>query len=270
MSEVLRPTLSVVLPAHRATTTVLRTVETLCNFLPTVTPVWEIVVVDDGGNDFDRHALNDDHRVRLVRHEANLGKGAAVRTGMLVARGTVRIFTDADLPYDRELIPVMLRLIQVHGFHLVIGDRTLPGSSYDAASGLRRVVSGLGSAIIGSLVTGGFHDTQCGLKCMRGDVAEALFPLVRIPGFAFDVEVVYLALKHGLDVKRIPVRLRRNESSSVRPVRDAVRASIDIAAIKCNQLRGRYRSDSLAAIVRGEINAIQAIVAEQTTVRTVE
>lgn len=265
MSESQRPTLSVVLPTHSATTTALRTIQTLRRFLPTVTPAWEVVVVDDGGNDFDQHVLPNDHRIRLVRHDANSGKGAAVRTGMLAARGDVRIFTDADLPYDRELIPVMLHFIQRRGFHLVIGDRTLPGSSYAAASGSRRLVSGFGSAIIGSLVTGGFHDTQCGLKGMRGDVAEALFPLVRIAGFAFDVEVIYLALKHGLDVKRIPVRLRRNETSSVRPVRDALRATRDIAAIKWHQLRGRYRSEALAAIVRTEMTAIQLMVEDQST-----
>ncbi len=264
MSGAARLALSVVLPCHHATATVHRTVETLLEFLPTVASTWEVVVVDDGANTFDRDPLPDDQRIRLLRHDTNLGKGAAVRTGMLAARGDVRVFTDADLPYDRELIAVMRHYIAVQGFHLVVGDRTLPGSAYAPASGVRRLVSGLGAVIIGSLVTGGFHDTQCGIKAMRGDIADALFPLVRITGFAFDVEVIYLALKHGLDVKRIPVRLRRNESSSVRPVRDALRAARDIAAIKWHQVRGAYWSPELARLPAVEMAVIRSSIPPPT------
>jgi glycosyltransferase involved in cell wall biosynthesis len=246
------PDLSVVLPSFRGGDTVRRTIVTLLGYLPTVSARWEIILVLDGDDSFPDTWVHEDPRVRVLRHTTNRGKGAAVRTGMLAARGDVRLFTDVDLPYDRELIPVMTTYIRDRGFHLVIGDRTLLGSDYQQPSGARRFVSSVGSFIIGSLVTGGFHDTQCGIKAMRGDVADMLFPLVQTDGFAFDVEVIYLALKHGLDVKRLPVRLRRNESSSVRPLRDAVRATRDISAIKWRQLRGGYVSPGLAELVRSE------------------
>lgn len=263
MTDAVPVALSVVLPCHDATATVLRTVETLRGFLPAIAPTWEVLVVDDGGNSFDRTPLPDDPRVRLLHHPRNLGKGAAVRTGMLAACGEVRVFTDADLPYDRELLAVMRHYIAARGFHVVVGDRTLPGSAYVPASGVRRLMSSVGAMVIGSLVTGGFHDTQCGIKAMRGDVADALFPLVRIDGFAFDVEVIYLALKHGLDVKRIPVRLRRNEASSVRPVRDALRAGRDIATIKWHQLRGAYRSAALARLPAADVARVQDALPDQ-------
>ena len=166
-------------------------------------------MVDDGGGDFESAPLPARANIRLLRHERNRGKGAAVRTGMLAARGRVRDLTDADLPYDRELIPLMTELIDARGFHLVIGDRTLPGSVYGEATSLaRRMLSGFASKFVGTLVTGGFFDTQCGIKAVRVHVPTA-FPAVRIDRFAFEVEVVYLALKHGLDIKRVPVRLRR-------------------------------------------------------------
>jgi dolichyl-phosphate beta-glucosyltransferase len=250
------PGVSVVLPCYRAAETASRTVEALSAYLPTVSATWEILVVDDGGNDFGATPLPDRPGVRLLSHPRNRGKGAAVRTGMLAARGQVRVFTDVDMPYDRELVPLMMEYITQAGFHLVIGDRTLPGSVYaEATSVTRRLLSGVASRFIGSLVTGGFHDTQCGIKAMRGDVADQLFPLVRIDRFAFDVEVVYLALKHRLDIKRVPVRLRRGDGSSVRPVRDAIRSSVDLLAIKWRQTRGDYRSPGLEAIVRGEQSA---------------
>jgi hypothetical protein len=100
-------------------------------------------------------------------------------------------------------------------------------------------------------VTGGFFDTQCGLKGLRGDVADALFPILRVDRFAFDVELVYVALKHRLDIKRIPVRLVHNETSSVRLLRDATRGAVDVFRIKASQLGGRYDAPALDDIVRG-------------------
>lgn len=244
--------LSVVLPCFRGAPLVVRTAEVLATYLPRISPTWEIIVVDDGGNDFETHALPSLPNVRLLHHPKNLGKGAAIRTGMLAASGDVRIFTDVDMPYDRELLAVIVEFIAGRGFHLVVGDRTLAGSSYRAATGSRALLSRAASWCIGSLVTGGFHDTQCGIKGLRGDVAEAMFPLVRTNRFAVDVEVIYLALKAGLDVKRIPVRLRRNEASSVRPIRDGAEAARDILRIKWHQLRGGYRSRALEELAVAE------------------
>jgi dolichyl-phosphate beta-glucosyltransferase len=250
------PDLSVVLPCYRGAPVAARTVEALADYLPTVSPHWEIIVVDDGGGGFDASPLPSLPHVRLISHKRNLGKGAAVRTGMLAARGTVRIFTDVDMPYDRELLPMMAEYITHNGFHLVIGDRRLPGSQYAAATGVsRRALSAVASRVVGSLVTGGFFDTQCGIKAVRGDIADALFQLVRTERFAFDVEVVYLALKHGLDIKRVPVRLRRNFGSSVRPIRDAARSGVDILRIKLRQVRGEYRSPQLEQILQSEMSS---------------
>ena len=253
------PAVSVVLPCYAAAAQAARSAEVLAAYLSGVLPSWEILVVDDGGNDFAANPLPSLPGVRLLRHSRNRGKGAAVRTGMLAATGRVRVFTDADLPYDRELIPVMAEYITARGFHLAIGDRTLPGSIYAEATSLtRRALSGVASRFIGTLVTGGFFDTQCGIKAVRGDVAEELFRLVRIERFAFEVEVVYLALKHGLDVKRVPVRLRRNLSSSVRPLRDAARSLADVLGMKLRQLRGRYRSVALEHLLAAEHAALRA------------
>jgi len=258
MSAPADPAVSVVLPSYRAAALAVRSAEVLAGYLDRVLPSWEILVVDDGGGDLTPAALPPRPEVRLLRHDRNLGKGAAVRTGMLAARGRVRVFTDADLPYDRELIPLMTELITARGFHLVIGDRTLPGSVFGEATSLsRRTLSALASKFIGTLVTGGFFDTQCGIKAVRGDVAEELFRLVRINRFAFEVEVVYIALKHGLDIKRVPVRLRRNLGTSVRPFRDSARSLFDLAGLKLRQLRGGYLSAPLAALAAAETAALR-------------
>lgn len=250
------PDLSVVLPSYRAADLALRSVDRIRETLERERLAWEIIVVDDGGGDFGAHAFEGDPDVRLLRLPRNVGKGAAVSAGMREARGRVRIFTDADLPYDPGLMPVMVAYILDRGFHLVIGDRTLRGSSYQLELSLtRRALSGVFSAFVGRIVTGGFFDTQCGLKAIRGDVADVLFRLIRIRRFAFDVELVYLALKYGADIKRVPVRLERNDTSSVRVWRDSLRGAFDVLRIKYNQVAGRYRSPELAAIVAADFDS---------------
>ena len=250
------PDLSVVLPSYRAAALALRSVERIRETLEKGRLTWEIIVVDDGGGDFDPEAFAADPAVRLLRLSRNEGKGAAVSAGMREAAGRVRIYTDADLPYDPELMPVMAAYILDRGFHMVIGDRTLRGSSYHLKLGLtRRALSGVFSAFVGTIVTGGFFDTQCGLKAIRGDVADVLFRLIRIDRFAFDVELVYLALKYGADIKRVPVQLERNDTSSVRVWRDSVRGALDVLRIKYNQLTGCYSSPELAAIIAADFDA---------------
>jgi hypothetical protein len=144
-----------------------------------------------------------------------------------------------------------------------VGDRTLPGSSYESVAPTRALLSEIASFTFRTLITGGFYDTQCGFKAFRGDVAREVFRLATIDGFAIDVEVLYLLLKYRLDIKRIPVRLERNSTSTVRPVRDAGRAARDIVRMRLNWRRGRYVSEVLAAILaddlaRDELEALGA------------
>ena len=254
-----RPEFSVVLPCYQATALARRSVDEVSATLEDAGFTWEIIVVDDGGNDFAPNEWSNHPAVRLLRHARNRGKGAAVRTGMLAATGLVRVFTDVDLPFGTGLLPVMHAYLRDAGFHVVIGDRTLPESAYHQSTPwARRAASALFTEFVGRIVTGGFFDTQCGLKGVRGDVADALFPLLRVDRFAFDVELVYVALKHRLDIKRIPVRLVHNETSSVRLLRDSVRGAIDVWRIKTNQLRGLYDSSVLDDIVRHDFEAARA------------
>jgi dolichyl-phosphate beta-glucosyltransferase len=169
---------------------------------------------------------------------------------MAAATGMIRGFTDADLPYGLEPIPYAIRWIRDHHYHAVIGDRTLPGSTYESAGVARTVLSEMAGFTFRTLVTGGIYDTQCGFKVFRGDVAAELFRSARVDGFAIDVELIYLLLKHRLELKRIPVRLEDNGPSSVRLVRDSLVAVRDISSIRIDWARGRYRNPALQEILR--------------------
>ena len=248
---------SVVLPCYKAANLAVRSVEALQRAMSGTGLEWEILVVDDGGGDFRSAGWKESDRVRLIQFSENRGKGAAVKEAMLRARGNVRIFTDVDLPFGVDFVPVVRSYLR-GGFHMVVGDRTLPTSSYrDSISRPRRIASALFTSFVGTLVTGGFFDTQCGLKGVRGDIADQLFPLLTIDRFAFDVELIYVALKHRLDIKRIPVNLVNNDTSSVRVLRDAARGAIDVLGIKVNQWRSRYDSTVLDDIVRQDYEAVK-------------
>lgn len=253
--------LSVVLPCYRAAALARQSVRTLVDAFEGCVSSYEIIVVDDGADDCEQAlagvTAGASGRVGVITLERNRGKGAAVAAGMAKAQGAVRVYTDIDVPYGAEPILLIESLIRTRGFHVVIGDRTFPQSLYETELPLgRRVASSVFSFITATLVTGGFFDTQCGLKGFRGDIAQVLFELQRVDRFAFDVELLYIALKYGLEIKRIPVVLESNTTSSVRLGRDAMQTFIDVARIKLNQMQGLYRSDILIDLVARECAAI--------------
>jgi dolichyl-phosphate beta-glucosyltransferase len=246
--------LSVILPCYRAAGLALESAERLASALVRQVNRWEIIIVDDGGRDFPENWTDRDRNVggcvRLIRLPVNRGKGAAVAAGMRAARGAVRIYTDIDLPYGTSSILLVDSLIRSRHFHMVIGDRNFPQSRYVADLPImRRLASRVFSHLTATLVTGGFFDTQCGLKGFRGDVAEALFRLQRVERFAFDVELIYLALTYGLEIKRIPVTLETNLTSSVKVVRDALQTCKDLMHLQLNRYRGLYDSAVLRDLV---------------------
>jgi dolichyl-phosphate beta-glucosyltransferase len=246
--------LSLVMPAFNSAGYVDANVGAVLEFFARRGIKGEVIVADDGSSDGTADSIRSASNVQVLGLP-HRGKGAAVRAGMLAARGEIRAFTDADLPYGTDTLLLAIRYIRERHYHAVIGDRTLPGSSYEDTGPIRTALSELASFVFRTLVTGGIYDTQCGFKVFRGDVAAELFRLARIDGFAFDVELIYLLLKYRLDLKRIPVGLERNAPSSVHVFRDSIAAVRDIASIRLNLARGRYRSPVLVQLLDDELRA---------------
>lgn len=248
------PTLSLVIPAYNSRAYLADNVARAAEFLHTSAIDGEVIVADDGSTDGTADTIEEKDGVRVLRLP-HAGKGAALRAGMAAATGDIRGFTDADLPYGLEPIPLAITYIRERRFHAVIGDRTLPGSAYEDAGLLRGIVSNLASFAFRTLVTGGIYDTQCGFKVFRGDVAAEVFRLASTNGFAIDVEIIYLLLKYRLDLKRIPVNLERNAASSVRVVHDSAQALADIARMRLRWATGRYRSPMLVDLLEADVRA---------------
>jgi len=240
--------LSIILPSYKGSDILSRNLPLLVEYLNKKNIGHEIIVVDDGSDDggATQHVAITNNCI-FLQNERNMGKGAAVRNGMLHAKGEYRIFTDADIPFEFDALEQFLRYLDFKEFDVVIGDRTLPESAYfGEISKTRKFSSNLFSFLVGRFVTGGMFDTQCGLKGFKAAVAEDLFSVSRVNGFAFDVELLYVALKRNYDVKRLPVRLRTNETSTIRLAKEGIKMVADILTLKLNHIRGKYKERNTA------------------------
>ena len=245
------PAVSLVIPVHNGDGFIAESISDVRSFLDQKCPEHEILIVDDGSTDKTAAELAPllDHRVRLISLPQNLGKYGALKVGMAEAKGRCRVFTDADLPYDLEAVPYVANLVNQRGFDVVVGDRALPESvSLSDSRVARKLSSRIFSYFVRMLVTGGLFDSQCGIKGFRGEVADALFPLVTDNGFSGDVELLYIALKHNLSIRRIPVRLQRASPSTVRLRFHSLPMLGRILRLRNNWHTGRYESETLSRI----------------------
>jgi glycosyltransferase involved in cell wall biosynthesis len=190
----------------------------------------EVLVIDDGSTDETastaRALLGHLPHHRVVSLPANQGKGAAVRTGVSLARGACTAYMDADMAIDPRAVPRLLRALETT--EVAIGSRALADSMVDGTYAVRAIMG----RIFNRLVTTGtgldLHDTQCGFKAFRTPVARLLFHLVRIDRFAFDVEVLARAQRLGLQVTEIPVHWKHVLGSSVHPLHDSFTMLSDV------------------------------------------
>jgi glycosyltransferase involved in cell wall biosynthesis len=237
-----QPHVSVVIPAYREEQRLPRTLAGWRGFLERQPFDWELLVVDDGSPDRTAE-IAQAAGARVLQLPVNQGKGAAVRTGMLDATGRWIGYVDADLNVSPEHLPAALQLLD-EGADVVVGSRNL--AEYGRAEGaLRLLAGGLVQVTRRSLVLPTIRDTQCGFKFFRREVARAVFARTRIRGFAFDIEVLFLARKLGAYIVELPVRTEFREGSTFDPTRHLGPFLADIARVRLNDLSGQYRRGTL-------------------------
>jgi dolichyl-phosphate beta-glucosyltransferase len=231
--------LSIVVPAYNEADRILPTLARLIEWLDEDGRSAEILVVDDGSSDDTcgvvRSKAASDSRLRLLENGVNRGKGYSVAHGVRESQGAWVLFSDADLSTPVE---ELLKLEAGRGdAPISIGSRALPDSDLKKRQPFYREMMGRSfNLLVQTLVFPGIQDTQCGFKLFRADVARDLFERRTIDGFAFDVEVLFLARKHGHTVIEIPVVWINDEASRVDPIRHSLRMFADIMKI-----RGRHR-----------------------------
>jgi len=220
------PFVSIVMPAYNEEARLPSGLDRVIAFLAAQTFTSEIVVADDGSRDRTpdivcervRTGMPDAVSMRMVQHERNLGKGAAIRTGVLAAAGRYVFFLDADLATPPEDALKLIAALE-SGAKVVAGSRIQPDGSDMRASqpAQRRFVGRLFTAMRKTMrVLPDIDDTQCPLKGFEHDAAQEIFRQQQLSGWIFDAEVLYIARALGYEIISVPVTWRHVEGSRLR------------------------------------------------------
>jgi len=241
--------LSIVIPAYNEAVRLGNTLLAVVNYLRESWPDAEVIVVDDGSTDdtagLARAIFNDSGSLRtsVISYKSNLGKGRAVRLGLLAARGDVALFSDADLSTPITEAPKLIEPIVSGQYDVTFGSRALDRRLIGVHQPWRREQGGRVFNLVVRLATGlPFWDTQCGFKAFRMSVCRPLVEAATVDRFGFDVELLYLAFRAGLRLKEVPVRWDHNEGSKVSVMSDSFRMLNEVGLIRQQARRGVYDS----------------------------
>jgi len=228
-------TLSIVIPAYNEALRIGATLDSILTWLNKDGRQAEILVIDDGSTDNTCNVVNDcavsDKRIQLVKNGKNKGKGFSVGHGVTKASGSWILISDADLSTPIEEL-LTLEACNKNAA-VIIGSRALPDSDLKKRQPFYREIMGrVFNFLVQSLVFPGIKDTQCGFKLFRADIAKKLFAHRHIDGFAFDVEILFLARKYGHNVIETPVVWINDEASRVNPIRNSIQMFFDIIKIR--------------------------------------
>jgi glycosyltransferase involved in cell wall biosynthesis len=242
VNGLLAPLLSIVIPAHNEERRLPVTLEQVFRFLATQSYAAEVLVVENGSSDRTLQVAEGFSRqndcLRVLQNQAR-GKGLAVQRGMLAARGEYRFMCDADLSMPIEEINRFLPPI-LDAFDIAIGSREAPGSVRYNEPAYRHLGGRAINLAIRWLALPGLHDSQCGFKCFRAAMAEDLFRRQTLPGWSFDIELLYIARMRGYRVVEVPIDWYFNPESKLSVVKDAIRMVLDILLIRRNARRRVY------------------------------
>ncbi len=238
------PYLSVVIPAYNEAERITPTLRATSAWLEQQGFTYEILVVNDGSRD------NTSEVVAALAHELpylalidsfpNRGKGHVVRTGMLTARGQLRLFMDADNSTPISELPKLATAID-EGNGVAIGSRRAPGARTTVKPPwYRRAWSRIANRVVQAGLLDGIRDTQCGFKLFTAEAAEACFARAKFTGWAFDLEVLALARRMGYGIAELAVEWQDDARTKISPIRDAIRITREFLKIRRAFRRGEY------------------------------
>jgi dolichol-phosphate mannosyltransferase len=211
--------LSFVIPAYNEEDSIETALGTIDGVVKDKRLPYEIVVVDDGSKDKTlsraiKYASKNGH-VKVVSYTKNEGKGHAVRTGFMQAKGDVVVFADSDMDIDLGTVSKYVDAIE-HG-DIVVATKWHPDSVVNMP--LSRKILSHGFNVLVRLLTGAkLKDTQVGLKVMKRSAFASIFPRLCVKRYAFDVELLAVASLYGLRIVRMPAQLRIKKSFRLKEV----------------------------------------------------
>jgi len=228
--------LTLVIPAYNEVGRIGPGLASLLDYVDARSLAADLILVDDNSSDgtaaYVTERLGGRLPLTVLRNDPNRGKGFSVKRGMLAATGKYVMFCDADFSTPIAEADKMLEALD-RGADLVIGSRTLRESRITTHQPWWREAPGkMFGAMVRAVALPGIRDSQCGFKFFRRDVAQAIFPLVELERWAFDVEVLYIAIRLGYRIVEVPVAWANDPQTKVHILTDGPRMVRDTLTVR--------------------------------------
>jgi glycosyltransferase involved in cell wall biosynthesis len=247
----LPPTYSIVIPAYNESARLGTTLEKVLAYVHAQQWDAEVIVVNDGSRDNTAEIVRSfaakDSALRLIENPGNHGKGYSVRNGMLHAKGSIVLFSDADLSSPIEEAPKLFQSLAT-GADIAIGSRWLRAETQTQRQPFHRQVMGRIFNLLLRITLGlNFADTQCGFKAFKRKAVDAIFPLQKIERWGFDPEILFLARKFGFTVQEVAVAWGHSGGTRIHPLVDGSRMFLEMLRIRWYSLTGKYETKPVPA-----------------------
>lgn len=237
--------ISIIVPVFNEEKRITKNLEDIFGFLKGFKEENEVVAVDDGSFDQTPKILQqfkESYGLKIFTHKRNLGKGAAIKTGVGNAEGDKMLFTDIDLSVPIESLDSFNTAL-VEGVDIVIGSREHPDSKIEIKQFWLRELAGYSFTVLtNAILQVGVTDFTCGFKLFRREAARKIFSKQIINRWAFDAETLFLAKKYEFEIKEVPVVWSHGEGSKVRFPQDLIDSFFGLLQIRINDLLGKYEN----------------------------
>ena len=236
------PYLSLIIPAYNEEKRLPQTLPQVIDYLSAQPFQSEVLIVNNNSSDNTKVIAEKyarESKIIKVLDEPMQGKGAAVRTGMLEAQGEFFFMADADLSMPIEEIGRFLPP-NLDNYDVAIASREIIGAIRYNEPAYRHFMGRVFNLIVKTIAVPGFQDTQCGFKCFRRLVALDVLENQSITGWAFDVELLFIAQRRGYRIVEVPIDWYYRANSRINPIKDAIDMVKEVLRIRVNGWRGRY------------------------------
>jgi len=229
--------ISVIIPAYNEEKSIIETLKSVQNYFIGKNFSYEIIIVNDGSTDKTANLIATLPEVKIFHFSSNLGKGAAVKKGMVEADGDLKIFMDADNSTNIKELDYFLPKIS-EGYQVIIASRAVKGSQVKPQVWFKALAGKIGNKLIQLLAVPGIKDTQCGFKLFTKEASE-VFKKQTLNRWGFDFEILFLARRRNFKILEMPIRWVNNPGSRVKGS-DYFKTLVELIKIRLNDLQRKY------------------------------